>query len=93
MTNSIRDIAETAAASSSSAAIPREQHPVIGIKVRRAKRTRGAKLIVADPRIIDIATYADLHLRHRPGTDLALLNGLMHIIIREGSGRTTAFIA
>ena len=39
---------------------------------------------MADPRRIDIATYADIHLRHTPGTDLALLNGLMHIIIREG---------
>ena len=39
---------------------------------------------MADPRRIDIATYADLHLRHKPGTDLALLNGLIHIILREG---------
>jgi anaerobic selenocysteine-containing dehydrogenase len=39
---------------------------------------------VADPRRIDIARYADIHLQHKPGTDLALLNGLMHIILREG---------
>jgi len=61
-----------------------EQHPVIGIRIRQAKRHRGAKLIVADPRRIDIAEYADLHLRHKPGTDIALLNGLMHVILREG---------
>jgi predicted molibdopterin-dependent oxidoreductase YjgC len=60
-----------------------EQHPVIGTKIRRAKRQRGAKLIVADPRRIGITDYADLHLRHKPGTDLALLNGLMHVILRE----------
>jgi predicted molibdopterin-dependent oxidoreductase YjgC len=53
---------------------------------------RGAKLIVADPRRIDIAGYADLYLRHKPGTDLALLNGLMHILIREG-WHDEAFIA
>ena len=51
-------------------------------------RYRGAKLIVADPRRIDIATYADLYLRHSPGTDLALLNGLMHILARPQCLRT-----
>jgi formate dehydrogenase major subunit/formate dehydrogenase alpha subunit len=84
MTNSIRDIAEQSGCIFIIGSNTTEQHPVIGIKIRRAKRIRGAKLIVADPRRIDIATYADLHLRHKPGTDLALLNGLMHIIIREG---------
>ena len=84
MTNSIRDIAEQSRCIFIIGSNTTEQHPVFGIKIRRAKRQRGAKLIVADPRRIDIATYADLHLRHKPGTDLALLNGLMHIIIREG---------
>jgi formate dehydrogenase alpha subunit len=84
MTNSIRDIAEQSACIFIIGSNTTEQHPVIGIKIRRAARQRGAKLIVADPRRIDIATYADIHLRHKPGTDLALLNGLMHILIREG---------
>src|SRR5512135_3173803 len=84
MTNSIRDIAENSKCIFIIGSNTTEQHPVIGIKLRRAKRRRGAKLIVADPRRIDIANYADLHLRHKPGTDLALLNGLMHIIIRDG---------
>ena len=92
MTNSIRDIAENSSCIFIIGSNSTEQHPVIGIKLRRAKRMRGARLIVADPRRIDIATYADLHLRHRPGTDLALLNGLMHIIIREG-WQDDAFIA
>ena len=92
MTNSIRDIAENSSCIFIIGSNTTEQHPVIGIKLRRAKRMRGARLIVADPRRIDIATYADLHLRHRPGTDLALLNGLMHIIIREG-WQDDAFIA
>ena len=84
MTNSIRDITEQSGCIFIIGSNTTEQHPVIGIKIRRAARRRGAKLIVADPRRIDIATYADIHLRHTPGTDLALLNGLMHIIIREG---------
>jgi predicted molibdopterin-dependent oxidoreductase YjgC len=92
MTNSIADIAEHSACIFIIGSNTTEQHPVIGIKVRRAKRRRGAKLIVADPRRIDIAGYADLHLRHRPGTDLALLNGLMHIIVRDGR-QDAAFIA
>src|SRR5512137_799527 len=84
MTNSIRDIAENSGCIFIIGSNTTEQHPVFGTRIRRAKRMRGAKLIVADPRRIDIAGYADLHLRHKPGTDLALLNGLMHIIIREG---------
>jgi formate dehydrogenase alpha subunit len=92
MTNSIRDIAEKSRCIFIIGSNTTEQHPVIGIKLRRAKRRRGAKLIVADPRRIDIANYADLHLRHKPGTDLALLNGLMHIIIRDGKQAET-FIA
>jgi formate dehydrogenase alpha subunit len=69
-----------------------EQHPVIGTKIRRAKRQRGVKLIVADPRRIDLAEIADLHLATKPGTNIALLNGLMHIILREG-WQDDAFIA
>lgn len=61
-----------------------EQHPVFGRMIRRAVRKRGAKLIVADPRKIDITEIATLHLRQRPGTDIALLNGLMYIILEKG---------
>ncbi len=84
MTNSIRDIAEESRCIFIIGSNTTEQHPVIGSKIRRAKRQRGAKLIVADPRRIDIAEYADLYLRHRPGTDIALLNGIMHVILRDG---------
>lgn len=61
-----------------------EQHPVFGTMIRRAVRFRGAKLVVADPRKIDITEFATLHLRQRPGTDIPLLNGLMHIILEKG---------
>ncbi len=59
-----------------------EAHPVIGYKMRQAAR-RGAKLIVVDPRRIELAEEADYWLRLQPGTDIPLLNGLMHIIIKE----------
>jgi formate dehydrogenase alpha subunit len=98
MTNSIRDIAEDSRCVFIIGSNTTEQHPVIGTRIREAKRQRGAKLIVADPRRIDITDYADLHLRHRPGTDIALINGLMHVIIREGwqddefiAGRTEGY--
>ncbi len=44
----------------------------------------GAKLIVADPRQIPLAETADVHLQFKPGTDVALLNGMMHVILSEG---------
>lgn len=61
-----------------------ENHPVIGMRIRQAVRQRGAKLIVADPRKIDLTDFATLHLRHKSGTDIALINGLMHIILANG---------
>jgi len=60
-----------------------EAHPLIATRVMRAQ-TRGAKVIVVDPREIQIAKLADIHLRQRPGTDVAWLNGMMHVIIEEG---------
>ncbi len=62
-----------------------EQHPVFGTMLRRAVRFRGAKLIVADPRRIDMVDFAALHLRQKPGTDIALLNGLMYLILENGA--------
>ena len=61
-----------------------EQHPLIGTRIVRNKTKRGAKLIVADNRRIRLARLADLHVRHKNGTDVAFLNGLMHVIISEG---------
>ena len=61
-----------------------EQHPIIGSRLLRAHEDRGTKLIVVDPRRIQMALHADLWLRQRPGSDVAWLNGLMNIIINEG---------
>jgi len=58
------------------------QHPLIGSRIINAKE-RGATVILADPREIQLARFADIHLRHAIGTDVAVLNGIMHIIIAE----------
>jgi formate dehydrogenase alpha subunit len=58
------------------------QHPLIGSRMINAKE-RGAKLIVIDPREIPLARFADLYLRQNIGTDVAVLNGMMNIIIEE----------
>lgn len=59
-----------------------EAHPIIGNKMKQAAR-KGAKLIVIDPRRTEIADFAYLHVPLKSGTDAALVNGLMHIIIKE----------
>ncbi len=84
MTNSIDDIAEDAQAYFVIGSNTTENHPVIGMRLRQAVRRRGATLIVADPRDIPLTDVATLHLKQRPGTDIALLNGLMHVLISEG---------
>jgi formate dehydrogenase major subunit len=61
---------------------PTEAHPVAGARIKRAAR-RGTPLIVIDPRRIELAQYATLHLRLRPGTNVALLNGMGHVIVTE----------
>ena len=60
-----------------------EQHPLIGSRILAAAR-RGARLIVADNRRIRLSRHADLHLRHKNGSDVALLNAMMQVIIAEG---------
>lgn len=84
MSNSMDDVSEKAKAFFIIGSNTTEQHPVFGTMLRRAVKFRGAKLVVADPRRIDITEFATLHLRHRPGTDIALLNGLMYIILEKG---------
>jgi len=61
-----------------------EQHPLIGTRILRNVVERGAKLIVIDSRAIRLSRFADLHIRARNGTDVALLNAIMHVIIQEG---------
>ncbi|MCJ7753479.1 MAG: molybdopterin-dependent oxidoreductase [Thermoanaerobaculales bacterium] len=60
-----------------------EAHPVISYFMKRAQKN-GATLIVCDPRTIDLCRWADLHVQHRVGSDVALINGLIHEIIKQG---------
>ena len=60
-----------------------ETHPVIGSLIRQAKR-KGAKIIVAEPRRIPLCREADVFLQIKPGTNVALFNGMMNVIISEG---------
>jgi len=82
MTNSIREIgdAECIFAIGTNTTVA---HPIIAIEVRRAVK-RGAKLIVANPRVIDLCRDAEIHLQQRPGTDVALLMGMLRVIVDEG---------
>ena len=90
MTNSIGDIADArcvlAIGTNTTVA-----HPVIGMYLRQASH-QGTKLIVANPLEIDLVRYADLWLQHYPGTDVALLMGMMRVIVDEGLA-DQAFIA
>lgn len=61
-----------------------EQHPIFGVKLRQAVLRHGCKLVVAHPDFINMSEYAALRLIHRPGTEVALVNGLMHIILKNG---------
>ena len=60
-----------------------ENHPVIATFMKKAIK-KGAKLIVADPRRIELANYADVYLQIAPGSNVALLNGMLNVIITEG---------
>jgi formate dehydrogenase alpha subunit len=60
-----------------------EAHPVLSLEVIKALR-EGKTLIVADPRLIDVARRAHLHLRLKPGSNVALLNGMMRHIVDMG---------
>jgi formate dehydrogenase alpha subunit len=84
MSNSIEDISTQANAYFVIGSNTTEQHPVLGMRLRQAVKQRAAILIVADPRRIPLTDFATIHLRHQPGTDCALINGLMHIIIEKG---------
>jgi formate dehydrogenase alpha subunit len=82
MTNSIQDITMDAKSYFVIGSNTTEQHPVIGMRLRQAAK-RGAKLILADPREIPLADFAVLHLQHKPGSDIALINGIMNVLIAE----------
>jgi len=59
-----------------------ETHPIVALRMKKAIR-KGAKLIVADPRKINLVRFADIWLQHKSGTDVALLNSIMHILLKN----------
>ncbi|MGQ5228173.1 formate dehydrogenase subunit alpha [Streptomyces sp. yara] len=61
---------------------PVEAHPVVGARLLR-QVLRGARLVVADPRAVGLALHADVHLRPRPGTNVALFHGLAQVLLAE----------
>ena len=61
-----------------------EQHPLIGSRIINAVNDRGAGLIVIDPRKIELAKYATFYLAQNNGTDVAWINGMVNVIIKEG---------
>lgn len=61
----------------------KENHPIIALRMIKARR-KGAKIIIADPRRVPLVRFADIWMQHKPGTDVALLNGMMHVIMKEG---------
>jgi formate dehydrogenase alpha subunit len=60
-----------------------ENHPVISTFIKRAVRLKNKTLVVIEPRRIDLVRHAALWLRQRPGTDIAVINGMMNLIIQE----------
>ncbi|HEX7331309.1 MAG TPA: molybdopterin-dependent oxidoreductase, partial [Pyrinomonadaceae bacterium] len=59
-----------------------ENHPIVGARIKQAT-LKGAKLVVIDPRQIELARYATVHLQPRPGTNIPLLNALACAIVEE----------
>lgn len=82
MTNSIREI-EGNEVIFIIGSNTKETHPVIANMMIKAHR-KGAKIIVADPRKVAMCKFAYVWLRQRPGTDIALLNSMAHVILKEG---------
>jgi formate dehydrogenase major subunit len=82
MTNTIADL-ETADVILITGSNTTENHPVISTFIKRAARFKGTKLILVDPRRIKLADFSEYWLRPNLGSDVAWINGLMHVIIKE----------
>jgi formate dehydrogenase major subunit len=81
-TNSFNDI-ELARTILVCGANPTENHPVLGSRIKQAVLRNKTNLIVIDPRRIELAFYADVHLQIKPGTNIALLNAIACAIVEE----------
>jgi formate dehydrogenase alpha subunit len=61
-----------------------ENHPIIALHMKEAIQKHGAKLIVIDPRHIELCDYATLYLPLQPGTNVVVFNAMAHVIVKEG---------
>jgi formate dehydrogenase major subunit/formate dehydrogenase alpha subunit len=59
-----------------------ETHPIIGLRMKKAVR-KGARIIIADPRKINLVKFSSIWMQHKPGTDVMLLNAIMHVLLKE----------
>ncbi len=84
MTNSIKEIGD-AACILAIGTNTTDTHPVIGLEIKKAVN-KGGRLIVGNPREIRLTQFADVWLRNKPGTDVALINGMAKVIVDEGLG-------
>lgn len=82
MTNSLREVEDNEVLFITGSNT-KEAHPVIANMMLKARR-KGAKIIIADPRRVPLVRFAELWLQQRPGTDIALLNTMAHVILKEG---------
>jgi formate dehydrogenase major subunit len=82
MTNPIEDITHDVDAILLVGSNPEEAHPVVGMQIRQAV-AKGTKLIVVDPRDIDLSKKATIHLKLKPGTNVAFANGMMNVMVEE----------
>lgn len=82
MTNSIAEIEHTGCIFLIGSN-PTDNHPLVATRIYRGKE-RGARLIIADPRLLQLSPLADLQVRQNLGTDVALLNGMMSVILSKG---------
>jgi formate dehydrogenase alpha subunit len=83
MTNSIDDLTNDAKVIFVIGSNTTEAHPVIGVKIKQAVQQGKTELIVADPRKIELAQIAKVHLQQRPGTDIAIINAMLKVILDE----------
>lgn len=70
----------------------KETHPVIANRMLKAVK-KGAKIIIADPRKVPLVRFSEIFLRLKPGTDVALINAIAHVILKEGLNNREFVIA
>ncbi len=84
MTNSIDDLGDETGCYFIIGSNTTENHPIIGDRIKKAVRARGAKLIVADPRKIPLVDQSNVFLQVPPGYNIAVVNAMMNVILAEG---------